>query len=418
MRVLWITNIIFPAPCESLGIPAPVYGGWMMSSLDALREVVSDIEVAVATVYPGKEFQNLKIDDITYYLLPSSKPSTSYNKSLEPLWQSVRDGFRPDVIHIHGTEYAHGLAYVRACGADRVCVSIQGLVSAIARYYYADMSAGDILKNITIRDLLKRDTIFRQKKNFEKRGEIEKEYISSVSHIIGRTSWDRSHIWAINPDACYHFCNETLRPSFYNHKWDYERCVKHTIFLSQGSYPIKGVHKVLQAMPLILRHYPDARIRIAGNNIIDKPFYRITGYGRYIRSLIRKYNLQGKVEYLGSLSEARMCDEYLRANVFICPSSIENSPNSLGEAQLLGVPHIVSYVGGSMDMMTDGEKYLYRFEEVEMLAENVCKIFAEDMSPDNSAADRHNRMINTRCLIDIYGLITGYAMNMDTNIEM
>ena len=253
MRVLWITNIVFPVPARELKMPFPIYGGWMPSSLEALRKLKPDVEFAVATVYNGRELKVIHNEDVAYYMLPSRGDNTRYNKSLEPIWLKVQNDFRPDIVHIHGTEYAHGLAYIRACGADNVCLSIQGLVSDIAWYYYAGMSCKDILKNITIRDILRRDTIFQQKRKFQKRGEIEEEYIRSVYHIIGRTSWDKAHIWAINPDAKYHFCNETLRPTFYNHKWEYDKCEKHTIFLSQASYPIKGLHKVLEAMPQIGR---------------------------------------------------------------------------------------------------------------------------------------------------------------------
>jgi glycosyltransferase involved in cell wall biosynthesis len=38
----------------------------------------------------------------------------------------------------------------------------------------------------------------------------------------------------------------------------------------------------------------------------------------------------------------KMITEYRNAHIFICPSSIENSPNSLGEAQLIGVPVIAA----------------------------------------------------------------------------
>lgn len=405
MKVLWITNIIFPAPCEALGLPHNVFGGWMTSSLNALREKASDLNFAVATVYAGKELKVLEKDDVIYYLLPSRKDNTKYNHSLEPFWAKIKDEYKPDVVHIHGTEYAHGLAYIRACGTQNVCVSIQGLVSVCARYYYAGIGAKEIIKNISVRDILKMDTIFQQKRKFEKRGELEKAYIKSVSHILGRTSWDEAHIWAINPDARYHFCNETLRPTFYKHKWDYEKCDKHTIFLSQAGYPIKGLHKVLEAMPLILRHYPDAKIRIAGPSIIDKPFYRITGYGKYIRSLIHRHNLEDKVAFLGLLSEEQMCQEYIKANVFICPSSIENSPNSLGEAQVLGVPCISSFVGGVMDMMTEIIG-LYRFDEVEMLAYRVCKMFSKiNKDYKYNAASRHSTDINRNRLIEIYSLI-------------
>ena len=48
----------------------------------------------------------------------------------------------------------------------------------------------------------------------------------------------------------------------------------------------------------------------------------------------------------------------------------------MGEAQLLGVPVIASYVGGVPDMVTHGETgLLYRFEEVEMLAEGIRNLF-------------------------------------------
>ena len=82
------------------------------------------------------------------------------------------------------------------------------------------------------------------------------------------------------------------------------------------------------------------------------------------------------MQFTGSLREDQMIAEYLNAHLFICPSSIENSPNSLGEAQLLGVPVIASYVGGVPDMVTHGETgLLYRFEEVEMLAEGIRNLF-------------------------------------------
>lgn len=117
----------------------------------------------------------------------------------------------------------------------------------------------------------------------QQRGEYEKELIKTVSHIIGRTSWDRANTWAINPNAQYHFCNETLRPQFYRTNWDYEKCNKHTIFLSQGYYPLKGIQQVLHALPLILSHYPDTKILVAGNNFINKKSYLIRSCFDFIR---------------------------------------------------------------------------------------------------------------------------------------
>ena len=382
----------------------------MYSSLKNLQKF-DDLEFAVATVYNGREFVSRLIGNTTYYLLPiGNKNNQRYLPHLEPLWHRVNQEFKPDIIHIHGTEYTQGLAYIRACGNKGVVVSIQGLVSVYERYYLAGILPKEIIRNITLRDTLRCDNIFKQKKKFLQRGEYEKEYIRSVKHVIGRTSWDKAHVRAINPDIHYHFCNETLRDEFYKHTWNYESCEKHSIFSSQAGYPIKGLHQLLKAMPLILREYPDTKLYVAGGDITKSKWYRLSGYASYIKRLIEENGLRDMVNFTGMLSEKDMCARYLRSNVFVCPSAIENSPNSLGEAQLLGVPCIASYIGGVPDMMQNNELCMYRFEETEMLAEKVCTIFSQGSEANvmsrTIAAERHNPTINSNVMHNIYNEIS------------
>lgn len=396
---------MLPPICEALNIKVPVTGGWMYSSLKNLQKF-DDLEFAVATVYNGREFVSRLIGNTTYYLLPiGNKNNQRYLPHLEPLWHRVNQEFKPDIIHIHGTEYTQGLAYIRACGNKGVVVSIQGLVSVYERYYLAGILPKEIIRNITLRDTLRCDNIFKQKKKFLQRGEYEKEYIRSVKHVIGRTSWDKAHVRAINPDIHYHFCNETLRDEFYKHTWNYESCEKHSIFSSQAGYPIKGLHQLLKAMPLILREYPNTKLYVAGGDITKSKWYRLSGYASYIKRLIEENGLRDMVNFTGMLSEKDMCARYLRSNVFVCPSAIENSPNSLGEAQLLGVPCIAAYIGGVPDMMREYEGNMYRFEEVEMLAEKVCAIFHNSslsLRRSDEASLRHNPIRNTERLLSIY----------------
>lgn len=84
MKVLWITNTIFPASCKALGIPVPITGGWRYG-LAMQVAAVKGIHLAVATTYNGLEFKNFKIDEVIYYLLPA-KLTTSYQKRLKPHW--------------------------------------------------------------------------------------------------------------------------------------------------------------------------------------------------------------------------------------------------------------------------------------------------------------------------------------------
>lgn len=410
MKILWITNILFPEAERQITGSGEFKdsGGWMLGAANALT-AISEIRLFVACVSTKvTELMQLKGERITYFIIPYGKGNLKYNPGYCSYWKQIGDVVHPDVVHIHGTEYSHGFAYMKACGCENVVISIQGLTSAYYYYYYG-MSRADVYRNMTLRDII-RGSILKGQKSFKHRAVYEIEMLKMAKHVIGRTSWDRARVWAINPNAEYHFCNETLRQEFYEgDKWRYNECNKHTIFLSQAGYPIKGLHQVLKAMPLVLRHYPDAQIRVAGTDITKSATLveklRLSGYGKYIKSLIKKYALEGKVTFTGNLNGKQMKQEYLRANVFVCPSSIENSPNSLGEAQILGTPCIASYVGGIMDMMRDNENNLYRFEEIEMLAEKVCRVFAdEDKQVDMHivAAKRHSSSLNCNNLLLIY----------------
>ena len=412
MKILWITNIMLPPICKEMNLTVPVVGGWMFSSAVNLLKNSDNIKLAIATTYSGNTLIKKKIESITYYSLPIKGDNTYYHKSLESLWQQVNDDFAPDLVHLHGTEFAHGLAFQRACPNVKTVVSIQGMVSVCARYYIAGITSQELKNLYTIRDVIKRTSILQGQRDLELRGEIEKEILRNTCHIIGRTSWDKAQTWAINPNAQYHFCNETLRTPFYKNKWKYEKCEPHSIFISQAGYPIKGLHQLLKAMPLILREFPDTRVYVAGANIIKTDTLsaklRLSSYGKYLKSIIEKNHLKSHVVFTGPLNEEEMCQQYLKANVFVCPSSIENSPNSLGEAQLLGMPCIASYVGGTPDMMRGAEEWMYRFEEIEMLADKICKLFrlrSFSQFTKNESGIRHDKHTNSLQLFNIYKTI-------------
>ena len=412
MRVLWITNILFPEVNEILSgsNELKASGGWMLGAAKGLLSH-NDIEVYGATVSSAvKVLTKLEGKYITYFIIPLGKGNLKKNSEYRSYWQQINSEIKPEITHIHGTEYSHGYEYMQACGNKNVVISIQGMKSAYYHHYCGGITKYDILKNVTIRDLF-RGGIIKGQYRFKESAIYEFEMLRHTKHIIGRTSWDRARTWAINPNAKYHFCNETLREEFYNGEvWDYNNCIKHSIFLSQANYPIKGLHQILKAMPLILRDYPDTIIRVAGRDITKlsnlKDFLHLSGYGRYIKSLIKRLNLGSKIIFCGELNATEMKTEYLSSNVFVCPSSIENSPNSLGEAQLLGVPCVASYVGGIPDMMKGKEDNLYRFEEFEMMAYRICQIFARQESPDMEvrriALDRHESSLNSSNLYNIY----------------
>lgn len=412
MKVLWITNILFPEAAAKIQGNGELRssGGWMLGAAENLIKE-NDIELYVATVSSlVTSVQRIEGKHIVYYVIPCNKSNLKYGAKYWDSWVQVESSVKPDIVHIYGTECEYGYEYMLACGTENVVVSIQGMTTAYYPYYHYGISKGEIYRNLTLRDVIK-GSILKGQRNFKFSSKYEISMLMKVNHIIGRTSWDYARTWAINPNAQYHFCNETLRPEFYDGSlWDYATCSRHSIFLSQAGYPIKGLHQVLKAMPLILKNYPDTILHVAGYDITKisslRDFLRLSGYGKYIRRLIKRLKLKDRVIFTGNLNAEEMKKEYLSANVFVCPSSIENSPNSLGEAQILGVPCLATYVGGVPDMMTGCEDNLYRFEEVEMLAHKICCIFMNQDKPNldmvERAKERHNPYINRVKLYSIY----------------
>lgn len=413
MNILWITNIELPEAAILMKEKPTPFGGWFVSASAYLTEE-DNIKLSIA--FPKKGLSDvlvLKGNKITFYAFPPVSEKDINSDKQNTYLEKILNEAKPDIVHIFGTEIYHTLAMVNTCQREKVVISIQGLISVYAGHYMACLPA-KIQNRFTVRDFIRQDNLKQQQSKFIKRGAIEIEALQKVKHIIGRTTWDRACAFQINPDAKYHFCNEILRDEFYKHSWDINRCEKHSIFISQGTYPIKGLHFMLEAMPLILKSFPNTKLYVSGQNIIKsdtlKEKLKMSSYGKYIKELIKRYNLEKSIAFTGILDEKQMCERYLRTHIFVCPSSIENSPNSLGEAMLLGVPCVASDVGGVTDLLNRREEgFIYQTDAPYMLAHYVCKIFNDnELALEFSEKSRehamktYNREGNTNAMIAIY----------------
>lgn len=414
MKILWITNILLPRIKEKLGIANGASGGWMEASANNLLKQHNDIELAIVSTW--SRITKGEVGNMRYYTIPAN---IYYRNASERIciWNNIVNDFIPDVVHIHGTEYSHGLSYLKDVGGDNIVISIQGLVSVIERYMMAGITSKDIWRNITVHEILTQ-SMFGIKRRYKTKAKNEKEYIRNARYVIGRTQWDKMHVKCINPQVTYFHCNETLRNSFYDAEWEYDNCKPHTIFFSQAATPLKGFHILLKALPIIKREFPDVNVRVAGTSIIRNKNFKMklrqSTYGRILEKLIKKYYLKENVSFIGVIDEKTMVQEYLNANAFVCASSIENSSNSIGEAQVLGVPCVCSYVGGTPSIVEDGKTgILYRFEEYEMLAHHIMEIFRNrelattiGKEARTVALERHNAIKNTKETFEIYKKIT------------
>ena len=422
MKVLWLTNKVLPAVATAAGISNRVVNeGWISGIFESLSDR-EDIDLNILCGWKG-DFRFGKNTFFNWYLYPENEiDEYTYSSIQENLFFEVLNKVNPDIIHIWGSEYPHSLAMLNAAkrhGIERrVVVWIQGLISAcsLPYYYYAGVPEKVINKQ-TLYDLILKTGIKSQQKKFSKRGKYEIELLENISHCIGRTMWDKRYVMSINPHINYHSCNETLRECFYDGIWKFEKCNKYTIFFSQASYPLKGFHILLKAMPIILKHYPETKIRVSGYDIMGLNslvgFLKLKGYGRYLRDLVLQYDLGSKIVFTGRLSAEDMKLEYLNSNVFVSSSSLENSSNSIGEAMLLGTPTVISQVGGTESIIdyhleTDSFKNL----NSEQLAKAVINVFSDVETAQKKASlarlhamKTHDKVENLNTLVYIYNLI-------------
>lgn len=406
IKVIWLVNVLFPEVCNKLGVESPVIGGWLYSYKKVLDKYCSNISLYVISPYLGHDFVKTEINGVNYFVFPEN----GNKDKIRNFFVNINETVNPDIVHIHGSEYRHSLMFAQICDTRKVVLSIQGMTSVYANYMFSGLERRKLFKAFSIRDFLKRETVTCQYKKFVESGKNEIELIKSIGNIIGRTSWDRANSLAINENLKYYRCEEPLRDAFYRHKWNILKCERYSIFLSQMHYSIKGFHVFLKALFLIKRIFPQVIVYVAGDNNTLKPWYKITVYWKYIKKEIERLNLTSNIRFMGRLSEENMVKQYLKANVFVCPSSIENSSNSVCEAQLLGTPIVASYVGGMMDLINDEETgLLYRFEEHSMMAEKVCRIFSDtDLALKLSengkrvAEIRHNHKFISVSLNSIY----------------
>ena len=400
MNVVIFSNAPIKRITDALNLPFSPKEGWVSAAIAMLQTV----ECNIFYVFPQRKTKEVikgKIENIQYYGYPKTKRyDWEFEESHQRIFEEILNEIpQIDVIHIMGTEYGHSLSAVLAaesCGEiNKVVISIQGMVSVYAEHTYANLPIS-VLKSWTIRDIIRMNNPIKAKQTMELRGTY----------------------------AEYHFCNETLRPEFYVGEWNYEKCRKHSIFMSQGYNSIKGMHYMLEALNIIKRFYPDVKLYVTGTSPLSRNWIekqKRSVYVNYLEKLIRQYSLENSIVFLGSLNAEEMKEQYLLANVFASPSSIENSPNSVGEAMILGTPVVSSDVGGVKNMLTHNEEgFLYQHDAPYMLAfyamelfENKEKCFEFSKNAKQHAKTTHDANQNLSALIDIYRSIAQKNREVD-----
>ncbi len=350
MRVLWFSNT--PGlSAEYLKINQ-VMAGWVAALQSAVEEAAG-CELGFAFYSEGllDPFEYRKTRYFPIQKLGNSKRKrllnritgrTEYDENVPHFLRAV-ELFRPDIIHVHGTEVPYGLI-LRHVSHIPVVISIQGVLTVYAIKYFSGLNMPGLLQRLQSGyPFFKTDY-----KIWRKRAAIEREILRKAEFVFGRTDWDRRVCLALAPRAEYFHLDEVIRPRFYRMDRKPVTNTSPVFFTTSSPSFYKGFETVIDT----------ARI-LTGNGIGF--IWLVAGLreGDALVKLIRQLKGAGDLEalnirLLGMLTEEQLADQFAGADVFVQVSHIENSPNSLCEAMLAGLPIVASFAGGTSSLVKDG----------------------------------------------------------------
>ena len=357
VRVLWFTEWQPPALRRHLGLdqmPGPQ--AWVDSLARHLRDLPAvELTVAAPGVAPGI----FEEDGVRYAVVPLSTPRSRVERIAQN-WRhrltpaetlgaaaSLVDHVRPDVVHVHGTEGGFGLlAGMRP--AVPLVISLQGLLCAYERAYFRGRTAGEIGRLVAGAEFVKGRGVVHRYLLLRRQARREERILKEARCVIGRTAWDRGILASVNPAARYYHCDEIMRPEFAAAAWRGSGAGGATIYTTSSALMGKGTECLLEACALLRsRGYGDLRLRVAGvppGSELDAVYRRIA----------RRLRISAAVDWLGRLDAPALAEELAGADAFAYPSYVDNSPNSLAEAMLVGAPIVSTRVGGIPSLLRDG----------------------------------------------------------------
>lgn len=377
MNVLWLAA--YPHPLRDLRThPVP----WMTTLARHLTNVPG-VKLTIVSVSPAiphtEQFTHEGIDFV-YVKIPNDKLDllTGYQQRIQRVRRALaRLDQSFDVVHVHGSELQYQVMAAQL-PAPKV-LSVQGIMSECLKV---------VPRRIDYRQLSWRLAEY-----------YERTYLPTIPHFICRTHWDTAIMQQKSPRATIHQNWEIMRDVFYTAIQPAAR--PKTLLFVGGNNRMKGVVEVLTMYDQLVQREPDLRLLITGN-----------GNRQHILSLIDELKLPhiplDGVEHRGYLDAQQLWEAYHESLCLVHPSHVDNSPNSVCEAQLAGLPVIASIVGGVSSLIRHNRTGILAPLDANALTDGVMRLYTQPDYRRSLAAEarqealqRHDpdRIVATTCAI-------------------
>lgn len=350
LRVLWFS--ITPGLSNHPQLMSFGGGGWIASIQRGVQRL-PDVELGFVFYTDGQMAPF--IDENTHYYpvrrLGYSKKTrmlnrimgrTEYEENLPRFLEIIKD-FKPDIIQIYGTEFPFGLI-VKHVQDIPILVFVQGNLTVYEKKYFSGFNMPGLFRQIR-----SGYPFFGADYHiWKKRVKIEQEIMKNTKYIGGRTDWDRRICRILAPDARYFVLDDALREPFFHIKWAPPHNEVPVFFTTSSPVMYKGLETIIDTARLLMENKFKFTWLVAGLKE-EQAFVQMVKKLRAVDSFEAL-----NIRLAGNLSADDLAKNLQQADAFVQVSHIENSPNSLCEAMLVGTPAITSLAGGTLDLIQDG----------------------------------------------------------------
>lgn len=201
---------------------------------------------------------------------------------------------------------------------------------------------------------------------------MELEEMKVNHYFMGRTDWDKSIVKFLSPGSKYYYCAEAIRPQIYDSQkvWELHKNKRLRLITIGSGSDLKGNEIILKTAKILKKILviDDFEWRVTTNAKAIRPYEKIVS----IKHEDVNVNLIGRVDTEGIINELS------NADIYVHPAIIDNSPNTLCEAQLIGIPVIATNVGGIPQLVENGKTgILYPYNESYALAFHIMDLFQD-----------------------------------------